>query len=653
MNYKPKLLLFFIFGVCFLANAQIVNNGVLKIASSTSVYFQDEYTNASTGNHVCDGDFYLNSNFINHGETKATAGTTYFKSATNNLLTLSGNSENANFYNLEIDVTAVNKKGVSVVNNFLLHVANALNFKSGDLRLIGESQLIQEHSGVNNNTVVSGKLLRDQQGTVSPFQYDYWSSPVNNGGTFSFSGGKYDGTDSAINLFNPTPILFNSGFPYNGLPSATDVGGNVTTALTINTRWLYKYVRGSGNYAEWITLNSSSTLYPGEGYTMKGANGATTNQNYVFYGAPNNGDYQFDITNGESILLGNPYPSALDAEAFLNDNLTVVEALYFWVDGGSTSHALSDYLGGYAVRNLTGGAVPSIASPLISGVGSSGSVSAPSQYVPIGKGFFLEAIGSGTINFNNSQRIFKNEFSRNAAEMERTNNTDNTSNKYVRIGYEDPEGFHRQLLLGFLPNSSADLSYNTGYDAVQLMTREDDVFFVIDNNAIKRYTIQGVNGFSESMEFPIGLMISETGMHQLMLDSAENFTDTIYLKDNVLNTTHNLTESNFEINLPAGDYLNRYSLVFQPSETLATTTSELDKTSVFYNGLNQIVVSNSTKLELQAIDVYNVMGQHIISITENLTNQNKILVPFNQSNGVYLVVLKTNNAQKSTKILKY
>ncbi|HCY80635.1 MAG TPA: ABC transporter permease, partial [Xanthomarina gelatinilytica] len=77
--------------------------------------------------------------------------------------------------NLEIDVTAADKKGVSVANNFALQVANAVHFKSGDLRLVGEAQLIQEHAGTDNNTAVSGKLLVDQQGTVSPFQYDYWS----------------------------------------------------------------------------------------------------------------------------------------------------------------------------------------------------------------------------------------------------------------------------------------------------------------------------------------------------------------------------------------------------------------------------------------------------------------------------------------------
>lgn len=642
MNLKTTLSLFFIPCFCFLANSQIINQGQFKIAASTTVYFQEDYTNATTGNHVSEGDFYLNSNFINHGITSADDGTTYFKSATNSLLTLTGDSQKVNFYNVEIDVTAPNKKGVSVAHEFSLQVANALHFKSGDLRLIGDSQLIQGHSGINTNTVVSGKLLIDQQGTSSVYQYDYWSSPVNNGGSFTLMGGLFDGTDAVKNSFDPTQILFNSGSPYNGMPSDTDVSGNVTKALTINQRWLYKYVPSPDSYSKWIKINSTTSLSPGEGYTMKGTNTASISQNYVYHGAPNNGDYNFAITSGESVLLGNPYPSALDATKFLNDNNTVTGQMTFWVDGGSTSHYLSDYLGGYAIRNLTGGTPPSIASPLISGIGNAGSVTAPTQFVPVGKGFFVDAISTGTIVFNNSQRAFKVEGSRPTAE-----------NKYIRIGFEGPEGFHRQLLLGFLPNSPADLGYNVGYDGVDTTLRKDDVFFMIDDDAAKNYMIQGVNAYSNTMEFPLGMVLSESGKQQLMLDAVENFTDLIYVKDKVLNITHNLSDSNLEINLPAGKHLDRYSLVFKPTETLSSTSTELDLTTVFYNGKQQLVVTKPMHLDIKSIDIYNVLGQHVLSYSENLNQQNKIHIPFSENQGVYLVVLNTAHSKKSTKILKY
>jgi len=92
----------------------------------------------------------------------------------------------------------------------------------------------------------------------------------------------------------------------------------------------------------------------------------------VFKGLPNNGNItlQLDKSSGDvDRLVGNPYPSAIDATEFILDNLhtsvggnnttgTVFNgALYFWDHfGEENSHKLGDYVGGYATRNLTGGA---------------------------------------------------------------------------------------------------------------------------------------------------------------------------------------------------------------------------------------------------------------------------------------------------------
>ena len=69
-------------------------------------------------------------------------------------------------------------------------------------------------------------------------------------------------------------------------------------------------------------MRSTGTIEAGEGYTMKGISTASvaTQQNYVFEGKPNNGDITLPITGGNDYLLGNPYPSAIDAHEFLDDN---------------------------------------------------------------------------------------------------------------------------------------------------------------------------------------------------------------------------------------------------------------------------------------------------------------------------------------------
>ncbi|GGG43956.1 T9SS type A sorting domain-containing protein [Bizionia arctica] len=663
MRLKFYLCNIFAFSSFICCYSQIVNEGILQIDSATNVYFENEYTNTVSGIHSSDGNLYLNHNFINDGSTMALSGTTKFKSATNPLSSISGATKAINFYNLEIDITAPNTKGLSVADNFELNVKNAIHLAHGTLRLIGKAQLIQSHTGLDANTSTSGNMLIDQYGYASAYKFNYWSSPVNNSGTFSLSGGQFDGTDSSINPFEPQQVLFNSGSPYNGIPSVLDGGNNVTTALTINTQWLYRYGQGTGSYADWISINASTVLNPGEGFTMKGTNTLLTDQNYVFSGAPNDGDYFSPIVAGEQSLLGNPYPSALDATEFITDNLTLLEAVYFWVDGGSTSHALSDYLGGYAIRNLTGGTPPSIASPLISGVGTSGSVTDPSQYIPVGQGFFVEAIGSGDITFKNSQRVFNvnttedtiipiesEEYEESAVAGEPTFVMEN---QYLRIGYEDPEGFHRQLLLGFLPNSNADLDYNVGYDAILTEHRDDDLFFVIENDSEKKYAIQGLSSYSNVLELPLGILISESGTHKIMLDGIENFQDTVYLKDHVLNITHNLSESSFDVNLALGEHLDRYSIVFSPATTLSTTNETVSNIDVFYDGHGQIVVNNIERTQIKNIKIFNVLGQEVLKLNTNLNSVNKLQIPFNNSHGIYFVNVETINSNFTKKILNY
>ncbi|MDO9039218.1 MAG: ABC transporter permease, partial [Lutibacter sp.] len=313
-NYLFFLVLFFI---CkSLGYTQIVNEGILQIKDATTVYFGDEYTNKSSAEHNNDGALYLNHNFVNNGiTTAASASTTHFMS-TAAIQEIKGSSAKVNFYNLVINNTY---KGVSVVDAFELNVANAVTLTNGDLRLVGEAQLLQTHENGNANTG-TGKLLRDQQGISSKFGYNYWSSPVaTSSGTFKLNEGLfYEATDP----FAPTAFGFTTGL--DGF------------AGTISERWLYTYSPNTSGYAGWVKIYQNSPIYPGEGFTMKGT--GAVNQNYVFKGLPNDGDYSFTIANGHSALLGNPYPSALDSYEFINDNLLVFDALYFWVDGGSPSH---------------------------------------------------------------------------------------------------------------------------------------------------------------------------------------------------------------------------------------------------------------------------------------------------------------------------
>jgi hypothetical protein len=638
-----------------------VNKGDLKIMSSTNVYFENAYTN--DGNHLNNGALYLKGDFINNGTTAIpTSGTTFFKSTTNAIQSISGTTGSANFFKLEIDNSLT---GVSVADGFGLIVEDAVALTKGDLRLVGEAQLVQTHTTANANTSGTGKLLRDQQGITTTTGYNYWSSPVNNSGTFALNGGLFDGTDASINSFSPQQIGFNSGSPYNGVSAITDGIGNVTTPLKINERWLYTYSRSTLEYAGWYKIDKNSPIKPGEGFSMKGT--GAVDQNYVFKGVPNNGTYSFPIALGESILLGNPYPSALDADIFLTENSGVIEQLEFWVDGGSPSHYLADYLGGYAILNLTTGtppsALPTTPDILIAGLGSFTGRFAPTQYIPVAQGFFVKATANGTISFNNGQRIFKKEggtdsyFYKNAnTKSEQKTNIENKS--IIRIGYEDPEKFHRQLALGFVPNSNADLNYNRGYDAIMSGPREDELFFIIENDVTKKYVIQGVNAFDENNEFDLGLIITEAGEHTIMLDAVENFNGKVYIKDVLSNITYNLSEGKFKPMLPPGTYLDRFKLVFRDKsativaeDLVSSVNASPEKTTVYYQENESLIVRTKNDLKVNNIAIYNMLGQQIKQVIGNELGKNVFAIPFHYPIGVYLVIVESELGKETFKII--
>ncbi|MBT8318172.1 MAG: T9SS type A sorting domain-containing protein [Lutibacter sp.] len=605
--------------------SQIVNDGTLQIKPSTIVYFGEQYTNNATHNN--DGNLHLNGNFINNGLTTSNEGTTSFVSSS--IQNIQGSSNEVNFYNLEINNSSV---GVSVVDNFGLFVENTVTLTLGDLRLVNEAQLIQTNNVSNSG---AGKLLRDQQGISTTTGYNYWGSPVNSGGTFSLATGLFDGTDATTNSFSPSAITFTGA-----------LDGSTSSPITISNMWLYTFPTTGG----WNKIDQNSAINPGQGFSMKGTGGA--NQNYVFKGTPNNGNYSFTIAAGQNLLIGNPYPSAIDSYQLIDDNISVFDQISFWVDGGSNSHYTSDYLGGYAVGNKTGGVAASVIAA-IDGLGSASGV-LPERYIAIGQGFFVEATGGGTsVNFNNAQRVFVTEGS-GVSDFYKTTSSKTIEdiNSYIRIGYEDPEGFHRQLLLGFLPNSTADTSYNRGYDALMSGPREDELFYIIDNDLEKKYVIQGVGEFNDDYEFPLGLIIAEEGVHTIMLDALENFDHKVYIKDVVLNTVYDVTDSNFIPNLPAGEYLDRFKLVFKPKEQI--TEEELDvftSIQVYYNKNNSVIINKPNDLTVKNVFIYNLLGQQLVKASKSGLDEYQISIPFEFKKGMYLVLVESEEGNKTFKIV--
>ncbi|MBP2282906.1 hypothetical protein H4V97_001224 [Flavobacterium sp. CG_23.5] len=635
-------------------------------------------------------ELQISRDWRNSGTFTPGTGTVTFNGATASQIQNINSSikNNETFYNLTTNNTG-GAKGISVIDGFELTVKNLVTLTSGDLRLTGEAQLVQE--AITANPIAgSGVLLRDQQGQRNSFNYNYWSSPVSSGADathYSIGGILRDGTDItnviSISNFNQEIIAFGDGVSY--------ADGILSNPIKISNRWIWSYsslTPGANsnldNYNLWKYLANTGTLNIGEGFTMKGTGGTaaiTDLQNYVFAGKPNSGTITLGLTIEQTYLVGNPYPSALDANEFIKDNLkdcigcrrtdgnAFSGALYFWDHFGlSNNHLLAEYQGGYATYSLMGGVKGIANDPLTVNNGSTGS-KIPQQYVPVAQGFFIDGyidsdiatgngipttVQGGPIIFKNSQRAFMKESTGNSLFMKTSTATktkDSDTRAKIRLGFDSSKGAHRQLLVGADPNSTNQ--FDIGYDAPMFDLDGDDMFWEISNS---QYVIQGVPNFDDIQIIPLGVIIATEGKISVKIDALENVSSDIeiYLYDNLTGTYHNIRENSFTIALAVGDYSNRFSLRFTNKSLKVDDKALTGGIMAYYTNNNKIlnIKNNFIDATINTVYLFNILGQSITNWNVADQKQNNIQIPIkNMPAGVYIVKIKTTKGVFNKKIL--
>ncbi len=521
-----------------------------------------------------------------------------------------------------------------------LDVNNTLTL-NGNLRLYDDSQLLQTATTAPTG---SGKLYRDQIGTGNKYWYNLWCAPVNNGGTWTVNN-LMDGRDPN----NPQAIVFEHD-------ETADGSANVNSSQNpahLNEYWIWKFENSpDGDYSYWTYVGSSNAINTGVGYTMKGPDifnatrpgtgGSNTEfKAYTFAGLPNNGSFSFTIDAGNDYLIGNPYPSALSVDNFINDNTNQFNgALYFWEHVNGSSHYLDDYTGGYAVRNLTGGVPAKDWQTNTTTVGTK----TPSPYVPVAQGFFViresSSSGSGTVTLQNSQRAFIKEDGNNSVFM-RNGLTD------LRLHFIDPAGGKRQLLLGIRPQATFDFDW--GWDAYAKATiYHGDMFFKIGN---RDFVIQAIPSIDRNTRIPLHVITTEDGTVSFGLDELLNFPaqTNIYIEDTQAGQTYQIDlTSDFTLNLSAGDYPDRFYLVFRPADDLKTEENITTRLDVFYNE-NTVIILNPDNLTLDQINVYDLSGKAIIS--RRNVNGTRIEIPVHAATGIYIADIQSGTSRSAVKFL--
>jgi hypothetical protein len=555
----------------------------------------------------------------------------------------------------------------------------------GTLDLEDDSQLIQS-SNSDLVTSATGKILRRQEGNANVYWYNYWSSPVGALGATTLSDNNGTGNNTNNTPFNIDMILDGTRADI-AFTSAFDQAG------MISDRWLYSFQNGL-TFWDWVTLTPASAIESGVGYTQKGTGIAGTEQQYTFEGKPNNGTILIpaDDVDGDSgnesqqdvtlttTLVGNPYPSALDADEFIRDNIDfdngganpiIQGTILLWEQWAGASHYLAEYEGGYGYINLTETARayqhPDIVIADPTNPDNRG-IKTPTKFIPVGQAFFVEVVNDGNIEFNNGQRVFKQEslgesvFFRDVQSQDNTTNEDMTDRdeettvvgpmQTIKLELGVSNGATRRFVLGF-SDTTTD-GFDPGYDG-GLITQspEEDMTSLLNG---KPYVIQAFSPISPEKE--IDLYFNASGNNNFTLDIAElkNIPEgqDIYIRDNRQSITWNLTQDGaYHFSALAGEDSDRFDIVFSDENTLSNDELKLKDILIYFNNPENKLFVKGLEQQVKHLTLTNMLGQTVktynnidIQDLENGVSISEL------SAGVYFVNLTTvNNIKRNKKIL--
>jgi hypothetical protein len=315
----------------------------------------------------------------------------------------------------------------------------------------------------------------------------------------------------------------------------------------------------------------------------------------------------------------------MDADEFIKDNMSDLETggrntngsiingvLYFWNHFSSGTHIIEEYEVGYATYTLMGGAV-AINNDATNNTYNSVGTKTPSRYIPVGQGFFVSATeseisdsneknNSGQLLFKNSQRVFQKESTATSQflKSDATKKQADTKNedivdrrKKIRLMFNSPDGYHRQLLVG--ADENATINYDRGYDGLLIENNKEDMYWRLNN---ANFIVQAINNFNEDQVLALGVNIIKDGIATLKIDDLENIDNTldIFIHDKELNIFHNLKTDDYEVFLLKGEYLDRFEITFSSSQSKGLLglddIANTDLQVYFSNDKKSVVVHN-------------------------------------------------------------
>lgn len=300
-----------------------------------------------------------------------------------------------------------------------------------------------------------------------------------------------------------------------------------------------------------------------------------------FIGVPHNGDVTIPVVNTTSgfNLIGNPYASTINADAFLSANQSI-EALYFWTHENPVGSA--NYDNNYAVFSDAGGTFGDL------------------ENIASAQGFIINTNASTDVVFNNDMRNAENAYFYKNSETERNRIWLSLSNADHKIG---------QILVAYMTGATNDFDHQI--DAKILGGTSEAFYNLLDND---KYAIQGRTlPFEASDVVPLGFKVAESGSYTINLENFDGLFTTgdvkVLIKDNKTNTIHDLSESAYVFEAEQGESNDRFEIVYETESILGT--DDLTANSVQVYTTTQNIVVDSKNHKILSVALYDLSGRNI------------------------------------------
>jgi hypothetical protein len=459
-------------------------------------------------------------------------------------------------------------------------------------------------------------------------------------------------SDAAINTGNikykrKTPTVRSSDYTYWSSPVSPQL------LSVFPSGRFYSFGAAANN---WEGKTASSTMVRGTGYIVQVPLAASpTTYEVTFDGVPNNGVITTTTGPANSFnLIGNPYPSALDANALLDANTTVLKGtLYFWthntaiqlasqITNGSAGSGTYAYTSDdYAAYTRVGG-VSTVAA-------KSGGVT-PSGYIAAGQSFFAASSGSGSITFNNSMRLGTDGAKLNNTQFFKIRTDLKLDNNFQRhrlwLNLSNSQGAFKQTLVGYITGGTNE--YDSHFDGESFNANAYVDFYSINQN--KNLTIQGrALPFLNTDQVPLGFSSKIAGDFTINIDQLDGvFTNnTVFLEDKLTDTIFDLKSGDYKFTTAVGVFNDRFVLRYT-NKTLGTADFSILESQVLVSNANRQIQISSSIDNLAKVVVYGITGKQLYAKTK-LDAKELQISNLGISHQVLVVKISLQNGQEITK----